>query len=116
LRGEILSAGGELLPAAMLAFVGDGIVVTSDEISRPTEHDLDGIVLVSHQVSDDRLYRELAGDSGRLREHGIDQLLRAGECISPLSLSDAVFDGHRLAREIDTENPAIPLALLFADN
>jgi dimethylamine/trimethylamine dehydrogenase len=24
-------------------------------------------------------------------------------------VSEAVFDGHRLAREIDSENPAVPL-------
>jgi dimethylamine/trimethylamine dehydrogenase len=116
LRAEILSAGGELLPGTMLASVGDGQVITADEIGRTAERGLDGIVLVSHRVSNDSLYRYLAGDPGRLREHGIGQLLRVGECISPLSLSDAVFDGHRLAREIDSEDPAVHLPLLFHDN
>jgi dimethylamine/trimethylamine dehydrogenase len=29
--------------------------------------------------------------------------------VSPRIIAEAVFDGHRLAREIDAENPAIPL-------
>ena len=30
----------------------------------------------------------------------------------PRTISDAVFDGHRLAREIDEANPAVPLPFI----
>jgi dimethylamine/trimethylamine dehydrogenase len=29
--------------------------------------------------------------------------------VSPRHVADAVFDGHRLGREIDSEDPAVPL-------
>jgi len=32
-----------------------------------------------------------------------------GDCIAPRLLSDCVFDGHRLAREIDCTDPSRPL-------
>jgi dimethylamine/trimethylamine dehydrogenase len=30
--------------------------------------------------------------------------------VAPRILADAIFDGHRLAREIDGEDPAVPRA------
>jgi dimethylamine/trimethylamine dehydrogenase len=29
--------------------------------------------------------------------------------VAPQLIADAIFDGHRLAREIDSEKPAVPL-------
>ena len=29
--------------------------------------------------------------------------------MAPRIVAEAIFDGHRLAREIDSENPAVPL-------
>ena len=36
-------------------------------------------------------------------------LYRIGDCVAPRLIADVIFDGHRLAREIDSENPAVPL-------
>jgi dimethylamine/trimethylamine dehydrogenase len=37
---------------------------------------------------------------------------RIGDCVSPRIPAEAIFDGHRLAREIDGEDPAVPLPYL----
>ena len=37
------------------------------------------------------------------------RLYRVGDCEAPRLIADAVFSGHRLAREIDSDNPAVPL-------
>ena len=42
----------------------------------------------------------------RSRAEGIEALYRIGDCVAPRIIAEAIFDGHRLAREIDSENPA----------
>ena len=40
---------------------------------------------------------------------GITGFYRIGDCEAPRLTAYAVFSGHRLAREIDTDNPEVPL-------
>ena len=51
-------------------------------------------------------------DRDRLEAEEIEALYRIGDCVAPRLIADCIFDGHRLAREIDTENPAVPLPYL----
>ena len=54
----------------------------------------------------------LAADGKRWRPIPTDDILavyRIGDCVAPRIVAEAIFDGHRLAREIDAENPAVPL-------
>lgn len=60
------------------------------------------LVLVTHRQSDDALAREL-------RERGMAVHI-VGDALLPSLVSEAVFDGHRLAREIDGPHPDYPLA------
>ncbi len=62
------------------------------------------VVLVTHRVSDDKLAREL-------RDRGMEVHV-VGDAMLPSMVSEAVFDGHRLAREIDGPHPDYPLAYL----
>ena len=71
--------------------------------------DADSVVLVTQRVSNDALYRELRDDPERLEREGISGLYRIGDCIEPRLIADCIFDGHRLAREIDSDDPATPL-------
>jgi len=71
--------------------------------------DADAIVLVTQRVPDDTLYRALTADPERLREAGIEAVYRVGDCVAPRpQVADAIFDAHRLAREIDSEDPMTP--------
>lgn len=65
----------------------------------------DGVVLVTQQVSDDSLYRELTSNPADLETAGISAVYRIGDAVSPQMPSEAVFDGHRLARELDSPDP-----------
>ncbi len=71
----------------------------------------DAVVLVSQRRSNEALFRELKDVVGldALKAEGVDALYRIGDCEAPRLIADAVFSGHRLAREIDTDNPAEPL-------
>ena len=55
--------------------------------------------------------RELKDKVGfqALKAEGISAVYRIGDCVAPRLVADVVFDGHRLAREIDSANPEDPL-------
>jgi dimethylamine/trimethylamine dehydrogenase len=69
----------------------------------------DGVVLVTQRLPHELLFLELRDDPEALDREGIEALYRVGDCAVPSTIADAVFEGHRLAREIDSPNPAYPL-------
>jgi dimethylamine/trimethylamine dehydrogenase len=69
-------------------------------------------VLVTQRLSDDALYLQLTSDPGALSAAGIEAVYRVGDCVAPRLIADAIFDGHRLAREIDGPDPAVALPYL----
>jgi dimethylamine/trimethylamine dehydrogenase len=74
--------------------------------------DSSAVVLVTARVPDTRLHDELAAQPERLAEAGVQHLFRIGDCVEPRVIADAAFDGHRLAREIDSADPAKPLPVI----
>jgi dimethylamine/trimethylamine dehydrogenase len=83
-----------------------------DEFDDAWSLDCDGVVLVTQQRSEDALYRALVADADALAASGITSVYRIGDAVAPRMISEAVFDGHRLAREIDGPNPEEPLPFL----
>ena len=108
LRAHLHGAGVSVRPATTVTAVGAGSVMGHGRHGQPWSADCDGIVLVTQQTSTDSLYRELAGDEAALAAAGIGGLYRIGDAVAPRMISEAIFDGHRLAREIDQEDPAQP--------
>src|ERR1700694_337073 len=78
----------------------------------PVEIGADAVVLVTQRLSNEELYLELRAADESLRSAGVGSLYRIGDCVAPRLLADVAFDGHRLGREIDSDNPAIPLPYL----
>jgi dimethylamine/trimethylamine dehydrogenase len=85
-----------------------------DSELRPQTLESDAVVLCTGRRPNDALFHELKAEfrSGALRANGIDALYRVGDCDAPRTIADCVFDGHRLAREIDSEDPSTPLPFL----
>ncbi|HEX9035050.1 MAG TPA: hypothetical protein VF834_24680, partial [Streptosporangiaceae bacterium] len=79
----------------------------TDRYGEPWSAGCDGIVLVTQQASDDALHHELTADPEALRAAGISLFL-IGDAVAPRMISEAIFDGHRLGREIDQPDPALP--------
>jgi dimethylamine/trimethylamine dehydrogenase len=75
-----------------------------------TEWGVDAVVLVTQRRSNEALFRELKDRIGleALQAEGITGLYRIGDCEAPRLTADCVFSGHRLAREIDSDDPATP--------
>ena len=93
----------------LLGGIEAGRLTGADEYGEPLELEADAIVLVTQRLSSEQLYLELLADPDGLTENGIEAVYRVGDCVAPRIVADAIFDGHRLAREIDSEDPAVPL-------
>jgi len=105
LRRRLHEAGVRLHRGVALDSVEGG----RDEVGERFELAADALVLVTQRISDEALYLELEAGGEALRAEGIEALYRIGDCVAPQLIADAIFDGHRLAREIDAETPAVPL-------
>jgi dimethylamine/trimethylamine dehydrogenase len=82
--------------------IDEGGVRGETALGDPFEIECDAVVLVTQRVSDERLFLDL-------RAAGLEGLYRIGDCVAPRLLADAIWDGHRLAREIDSPDPSMPL-------
>jgi len=109
LRAEILAAGGKLRPGLVLAAVDDRAAQFVDASLKETKIGCDAVVLLTRRRSDDALYLELLEREADRRSAAVSALYRIGDCLAPQNHSEAVFSGHRLAREIDGADPAVPL-------
>ena len=112
LRQHLHDVGVRQHRGVVLTEVMEGGVRATDEFGEPFELEVDAVVLVSQRLSQDALYHELVGDPDALAAEGIEGVYRIGDCVAPRIIAEAIFDGHRLAREIDSPNPALPLPYL----
>ena len=79
---------------------------TVDEPTQERVWPTDSVVLVTHRSPSDEIYRALKQDPHRLQQADISGVYRIGDCLAPRAqVADAVFDGHRLGREIDGPHP-----------
>ena len=70
----------------------------------------DAVVLVTQRHADRALFDTIMAVDESIREdNGVERVFRIGDCYAPRVIAEVVFDGHRLAREIDSDNPQIPL-------
>lgn len=107
LRAHLHRAGVRVSLGTTITGVDAGSVAGHDRNGEPWSAACDGVVLVTQQASHDTLYTELAS-SPALAAAGISGLYRIGDAVAPRMISEAIFDGHRLAREIDAADPAQP--------
>lgn len=69
----------------------------------------DAVILVTSRASNDVLFRELKARQAEWAAESIQDIYRIGDCHAPRQALNAVFDGHRLAREFDSPHPQYPL-------
>ncbi|HEY1369300.1 MAG TPA: FAD-binding protein [Gaiellaceae bacterium] len=102
-RARLRELDVEARVATQLAAIDPGSCLLVDPVSGEQAVDTDFVVLVTARVSDQALYRELIREPKDFAVHAI------GDCVAPRMTADVVFDGHRLAREIDEPDPETPL-------
>jgi len=105
LRRGLHDAGVRMVTSVTIDRLEAGCARGETEFGDPWSLDVDGVVLVTQQLSDDALYHELRSDPDALAAAGIRQLIRIGDAVAPRMISEAVFEGHRAAREIELADP-----------
>jgi dimethylamine/trimethylamine dehydrogenase len=113
MRRRLHEIGVQMMTEVSIESLEPGLALGVGPFDTPVRLLTDGIVLVTQRISRDSLYRELVSQpEDALRSAGVEGVYRVGDCVAPRMLGDAVFDGHRLAREIDSADPAVPLPYL----
>ena len=84
-------------------------VLPRDENRTHEWHEYDTLVLVTGRSSNDGLFRELKARKDEWAANEIKGVYVIGDAWAPKVLADATFDGHRIAREIEEDNPQLPL-------
>lgn len=90
----------------------DGVVRARSHISgdREQQWESDALVLATQRAPLSSYFKELRALHEADPEPQVQAVHQTGDCVAPrMLLADAVFDGARLAREIDTQDPATPL-------
>jgi dimethylamine/trimethylamine dehydrogenase len=101
LRAHLHEVGVRAHRGVTLSEVLPDHVVGADELGEEWLLPCAGVVLVTQQESDVALYGRLNDDPDGLRAAGVRAVHTIGDAVAPRLLSEVVFDGHRLARELD---------------
>jgi len=101
---QLLQIGVKIECNLSLASVGQGQLETECVYTgKRRRHDCENLVLVTGRLPDTGLYQDLRTRTEEMQDSGIESLQRIGDCLAPSSIADAVYRGHRLAREADSE-------------
>jgi dimethylamine/trimethylamine dehydrogenase len=109
LRRRLHDLGIHLHADVTLNAVEPGAVRGETVYEEPWTLACDAVCLVTQRRSCDELYRSLAADPDGMAAAGIRAVLRIGDCVAPQLIADVIWDGHRLARELEWPDPSLPL-------
>lgn len=100
--GYVFSHGPDLLAPENGEFPR---TYTANEV----ELEVDAVILVTSRHADNGLFRELKQRKAEWEEAEIEDIYQIGDCKAPQQALNAMFDGHRLAREFDSPHPQYAL-------
>lgn len=109
LRQHLHELGIGVRRGVVLHAVSPAAATGADELGEPVDIACDSVVVVTQRTSASALWDALSADPAARAAAGIAGLYRIGDAVAPRLVSEAVFDGHRLAMEIDTADPATAL-------
>jgi dimethylamine/trimethylamine dehydrogenase len=100
--------GVEIVPLHTLAEAGPHSIAADYAYARRRrEIACASVVLVTTPAPDDRLFRDLAAREGEWKDHGVRKVVCIGDCLSPNTIAQAVWSGHRFARTLGENGYAI---------
>lgn len=74
-----------------------------------TELECDTVILVTGRQSNKELFAALLERRAEWERNEIRRIYQVGDCYAPRLIQLAIVDGHRLAREFESENPQRPM-------
>ena len=100
---RVLDLGIELIVShSVTAFDGESVTISCVYSGKTFTRRCRSLVPVTSREPNEGLYLELSAIEERLREAGIRSLSRIGDCAAPGIIAQAIFAGHRYARELGT--------------
>jgi dimethylamine/trimethylamine dehydrogenase len=96
-------AGIALLTRRNLLRVSPGEVTLLDSLTEREETLPGAVVAVTMRLPNDGLYRDLKALGDAVARAGIKSLRRIGDCYGPSLIASATYEGHRYARELESE-------------
>jgi dimethylamine/trimethylamine dehydrogenase len=94
---QMLAAGVEIVVSRVVdGFDGASASLACAYSGRVEQRAADVLVLVTSREPNDRLYRELVGED----DDGDGAIRRIGDCRQPAPIANAVYAGHKAAREL----------------
>ena len=107
LRDRLHEFGVQFQRSTRIVAYECGAAAALTEFGDPISIEADALVVVTQRMSDDRLFSEVVAAREEASGGDVKAVYRIGDCVAPRLLADAIFDGHRLGREIDTATPAL---------
>ena len=107
----LTALGVDLFTSKHVTNIEPGLVTGCELLSIYHEYEWDNvesIVLITQRNINDGLYQELISDQSKNGESGIKHIYKIGDCVAPRLIEDLVFDGYRLACELENNNPMAP--------
>jgi dimethylamine/trimethylamine dehydrogenase len=99
---HLLDIGVELVMHKNLGEVREGEAdLVCPFTGRRETRKVKSVVMVTSRQPQDALYNELKAAPEKLKRAGIKTLKPLGDCFAPATIQAAVFNGHKLARELD---------------
>lgn len=87
-------------------------VFTGRKIEQPSV----SVVLITSRLGNEELYTELVGPD-EIVPNNLRSLTRIGDCLSPSTLAQTIYSGHRFARELEESDSIIfKTERLYLDN
>jgi dimethylamine/trimethylamine dehydrogenase len=103
IENRLINAGVKILPRHQLSALEKNKVHLLDTLNRETVVLEGSVISVTARLPRDELYSELMADPESLRASGIKTVRRIGDCFGPATIAAAIYEGHRYAREMDSE-------------
>jgi len=96
-------AGVAILTRRNVVRVSAGEVIVLNALTDQEEVLSGSIVAITMRLPNDDLYNDLMATGDAAQKAGIKSVRRIGDCYGPSLIASATYEGHRYARELDTE-------------
>ena len=103
IEARLKQAGITILTRRNVVRVSAGEVVVLNAMTDQEEVLPGSIVSITMRLPDDVLYSDLMALGDGPQNAGIKSIRRIGDCYGPSLIASAVYEGHRYARELDTD-------------
>lgn len=100
---RLIGLGVKILPRHSVVALGDGGIEMVNLVTGESVKHLGTLVPVTMRLPNDALYDALMNDPDKLKTANIKSVRRIGDCYGPATIAAAVYEGHRYARELDTD-------------